>query len=254
MSRKYFAENKFGSRLILCVSVAVFVFALYQLVQIGQSYYMTEREYDDLKRRVVSTEAEERSDTEMSSFFVDFERLKKENPDCIAWIHFPGLEISYPIMQGEDNEYYLEHDFSGERVAAASIFMDSMNREDFSDENTFIYGHNMKDDSMFGLLDQYEEEEFCRENPGFYIYTPDKTMYYSIFSCYRADIEEQEDSFILSFASAEDYEEYRKVVLERSLYETGVSLQRGQKMVTLMTCNRSGYRYRFLVHAVQTEM
>lgn len=253
MSRERYAGRKIGLKVIFCLSIIVGIFALYQLFEISRDNNSVKTEYKNLEKYVQSdgpTEDKEDLKSDDSSFAVDFEKLQSENPDCIAWIHFPDLSISYPVLQGEDNEYYLRHTFSGERSGAASIFMDAVNKSDFSDDNTFIYGHNMKDDSMFGLLDQYESEEFYRQNPGFYIYTPEKTMYFSIFSCYRADVVAQDDSFSISFDFKGDYMEYVKLVEERSLYDTGIEAQSGEKMVTLMTCNRAGHRYRFLVHAI----
>ena len=180
------------------------------------------------------------------------ENLKELNPDCIGWIRFENIDISYPIMQGEDNEYYLKHTFEGQAVTAASIFMDANNHADFSDQNTFIYGHNMKDKTMFGKLNNYKDEEFYKENPYFYIYTQDYTYRYDIFSCYLARVDNEVD-FYTQFASDEQFQEFLDGVKAQSAYDTGVEVTPEDKVITLMTCNKAGYDYRFLVHAVQTE-
>ncbi len=253
--------RKIINLLIFIAVLAVFLTAAVKLVRIGWNYYSSDREYRDLQEYVkentqdgsLETATGDQGDT-AAEFSVDFAGLKKENPDCIGWIRFPDQDISYPILQGDDNEYYLKHTFRGEQLTAASIFMDYRNQPDFSDDNTFIYGHNMKNKSMFGKLNNYKEESFYRENPGFYIYTPDSTCYYKIFSCYLAEVEGQADSFDTSFASEQEYAEYQKAVKARSAYDTGVAVDGSQKMVTLMTCNRAGYDYRFLVHAVLTEV
>lgn len=124
---------------------------------------------------------------------------------------------------------------------------------DFSDENTLVYGHNMKNGSMFGQLKNYQEKEFYGKNPGFFIDTPGGSWYYTIFSCYLAEVERQEESFTMSFASEEEYGKFLDAVKGYSLYDTGIEPGVGQNTVTLVTCNQVGYDYRFLIHAVQTE-
>ena len=117
---------------------------------------------------------------------VDFNKLEEINPDVIAWIEIPGLEISYPVVQGRDNDYYLHHLITGENHKSGSIFMDFHNQEDLSDRNSIIYGHNMKDGSMFGTLDQYQSQALYRNYPYFYMYVTGYIYEYQIFSCYAA--------------------------------------------------------------------
>ena len=256
--------KKTVNTIIFVAAIVVFVVSAVKLAGIGWNYYSSDKEYKELRGYVkentksdmqAATDTSESAKTAESigEFTVDFAGLKKENPDCVGWIRFPGLDINYPIMHGKDNEYYLKHTFDGSTLTAASIFTDFSNKSDFTDDNTFIYGHNMKNKSMFGRLNDYKEENFYKENPGFYIYTPDYTYYYTIFSCYLAAVEGEADSFDISFASSETYAKYQKTVKERSTYDTGVAVDGSKKMVTLMTCNKAGYDYRFLVHAVQTE-
>lgn len=112
---------------------------------------------------------------------VDFNKLEEINPDVIAWIEIPGLEISYPVVQGRDNDYYLHHLITRENHKSGSIFMDFQNQEDLSDRNTIIYGHNMKDGSMFGTLNQYQSQALYRNYPYFYMYVPGYIYEYQIF-------------------------------------------------------------------------
>ena len=102
----------------------------------------------------------EKSSEENSAFTflqVDFESLQSINPEVIAWIQIPALDISYPVAKGTDNAYYLHHMINGETNKSGSIFMDYHNQEDFTDRNTIIYGHNMRDGSMFGTLEKYQD-------------------------------------------------------------------------------------------------
>ena len=104
---------------------------------------------------------------------------------------------------------------------------------------------------MFGTLSEYEKKEYYQKHPGFYLYTPSGSYYYQIFSCYRVDLQSQADAFTLAFSSKEEYTQYQQKVAGYSLYDTNVVPQEDQRMITLSTCHKTGYEYRFLVHAVQ---
>lgn len=251
--------RKLLNRLIFILALAVFAVAVTKLLWIGWDYYSANQEYDGMQKFIRIAEGtfdtartDEAEPVRKSNVIIDFEGLKQENQDCVGWIYFPDLEISYPIMQGEDNEEYLRHTFSGEYKTAGSIFVDSENSPDFTDKHTLIYGHNMKDGSMFGQLKNYEEEEFFRENPGFFIETPEGSSYYSIFSCSLAAVDGREDAFRISFSSEEEYWNFLESAKRDSLYDTGVMPDSEQKVVTLVTCNQAGADYRFIVHAVRS--
>ena len=168
--RKKKKQQNILFRILFLLALAVFLYAAVRLILYGITYWKGSHEYKGLQKYVSEQPKDESSTEENGEFTVDFSGLKELNPDCIGWIRFENIDISYPIMQGEDNEYYLKHTFEGQAVTAASIFMDANNHADFSDQNTFIYGHNMKDKTMFGKLNNYKDEEFYKENPYFYIY------------------------------------------------------------------------------------
>ena len=251
--------RKILNRLIFILALAVFAVAVIKLLRIGWDYYSANQEYDGMQKFIriaegtMDTEgADEAEKVGVSNVIIDFESLKRENQDCIGWIYFPDLKISYPIMQGEDNEEYLRHTFSGEYKTAGSIFADSANAADFTDKNTLIYGHNMKNGTMFGQLKNYEKEDFFRENPGFFIETLEGSSYYSIFSCSLAAVDGQEEAFQIYFSSKEEYGKFLESAKRNSLYDTGVVPDTEQNVVTLVTCNQAGADYRFIIHAVRS--
>ena len=259
--RKKKKQQNILFRILFLLALAVFLYAAVRLILYGITYWKGSHEYKGLQKYVseqpkdeISTEenGEFTADKIRESFGISWENLRKINPEVAAWITIPGADISYPVVQGIDDEYYLKHTFEGQAVTAASIFMDANNHADFSDQNTFIYGHNMKDKTMFGKLNNYKDEEFYKENPYFYIYTPDYTYRYDIFSCYLARVDNEVD-FYTQFASDEQFQEFLDSVKAQSAYDTGVEVTPEDKVITLMTCNKAGYDYRFLVHAVQTE-
>ncbi len=172
-------------------------------------------------------------------------QLKKSNPDTIGWIKFENPDISYPVMQAEDNEFYLRRSFSGERKTAGSIFMDTINHGDFQDAHTIIYGHNMRDLSMFGQLKYYKDEEFYEGNEFFIIYTDSATYRYQIFAYY--DVTERDDVYTVWYTNDNNFETEVAEMLEKSYYDTGVEVTGEDKIVTLSTCSTEGNR--FVIHA-----
>lgn len=138
------------------------------IVRICMSYREGEQVYEELEEYIREPESTkepevEKSSEENSAFTflqVDFESLQSINPEVIAWIQIPALDISYPVAKGTDNAYYLHHMINGETNKSGSIFMDYHNQEDFTDRNTIIYGHNMRDGSMFGPWKNIRIQEF----------------------------------------------------------------------------------------------
>ncbi len=151
-----------GEKMILLLCIAVFGIAAVKLIDIGKEYYDGQKEYEELKayikevpvcqpEKMTGDEPEKETGKE-----IDFEGLRKINEDLVAWIQIPGIGVDYPVVQGEDNEYYLYHTFQKENNKAGSIFLDYRNHDDFTDRRVILYGHNMKDGSMFSNLKQYQ--------------------------------------------------------------------------------------------------
>lgn len=170
----------FKEILILVVCIMALGIAGFKLIGIWLMYQEGVTEYEELKEYVNETpendgengnesEADENSDVVTT---IDFEELQKINPDIVAWIRIEGLGIDYPVVQGEDNEHYLHYTFRGEANVAGSIFLDYRNKADFSDSKIILYGHNMKNGTIFGSLKKYQDESVFQENQIITIYLP----------------------------------------------------------------------------------
>ena len=123
---------------------------------------------------------------------VDFDALRKINPDIVGWIIVEGTEISYPIMQSsedEEEDFYLHHSFRRESSSHGSIYIQKVNNADFSDFNTVIYGHNMRDGTMFRQLHLFRNKDFFDENDEITVYTPEGIYHYRIFAAYVTENE-----------------------------------------------------------------
>lgn len=239
------------------------VLAVAVLVTGGMSLYSylseqrAKKEYDAIREEVVTEPvAEEDSGQPQEKNYpdlqIDFAELAKINPDFRGWLYFPALDISYPVVQGEDNDYYLKHSFEGESVNAGCIFMDCEASADWSDRNTFVFGHNMRDESMFGTFKKLlQGTASCEEDPYFYIYTEDKVYTYEIFSYYET--RSNSDRFAI-FTSDASYDDYVQWATEHSLYASDADLSNRGNIVSLSTCyGSSGTKRRALIHGVLTE-
>ena len=251
-------SKKSGNPLIGILGVILILGAVIYLGSVFVAYQKSASEYDALeevvfaKTEVFENETEEITEkteveeklpltAEEKEILAGIEKLREENPNVIGWIKFDNLELSYPVMQGEDNDYYLNHTFSGEKNAAGSIFMEAANTADFNDSHTIIYGHNMKNRSMFGSLKTYKTEDFYPGNEYFTVYTPDKVYRYEIFAYY--DISMYGEIYSVQFKPGELFQEILDNMCRRSYYDTGVRPESTDKIITLSTCSTEGNRF-----------
>lgn len=184
---------------------------------------------------------------------VDFESLQTEtNADIYAWIYIPGTQIDYPVLQHpSDDAYYLNYNIDGSKGYPGCIYTEKENARDFSDFNTVIYGHNMRNGTMFHDLHSYEDETFLPDHPYVYIYLPDRTSRYQIFMAYRYDDRHLLYSF--DYASEAGRNGYLSEILGiRSMSvvrNEQVEVTADDKIITLSTCVGNQAESRYLVQA-----
>lgn len=208
---------------------------------------------DSAGQNAEETVAEEATDTEVYECPVDFEGLWETNKDVYAWITIPGTEIDYPILQHEtDNTYYLNYNIDGSYGYPGCIYTENMNSKDFTDNNTVIYGHNMKNGTMFAGLHKYEDKTFFEENQKILIYTPEEELNYTIFAAYIYDDRHLLYSF--DFDQEEVYaaylEEIKNMRSMNAQIREDVEVTSQDKIITLVTCIGNQPEKRLLVQAV----
>ena len=250
-------------KILVCVALLVFLVSGGLTLHSYLADKRAQEEYERLAREAAQTtqetitieetekqELETEPEKEEYQSPYDFDTLKKENPDTIGWIHIPDTKISYPIVQGTDNDFYLKHDFNGEASVAGSIYLDYESEGDFEGRNNILYGHNMKNGSMFGQLKKYGKEDFYKEHPCFYLYTKDGVWQYDIFSVRVVD--ELSDSYTMTFASTDAYRSYLDQAVRKSMYDTTATADVTDSIITLSTCT-SKDTDRLIVQAVKGE-
>ena len=210
--------------------------------QIAKDYVSDVSETDDGKQK--------KKDWWLTDVQVEFDKLKQENSDVIAWIRFDDQEmgISYPVLYSGDNKKYLRTDMYGNSHIAGCIFLEGLNNSDFSDYYNIIYGHNMNDGTMFGNLKKYKDEGFWEENQYFTIYTEDTVYRYRIFA--YEDAVNGGDVYKVGYQPGEEYQKFIDDMIQNSDIQTDIKPQSGNKILTLSTCTGNGYSKRFAVHAV----
>jgi len=229
--------------LVLIIAIGVFCFAAYNLYHIYTEYKKGTDEYNEIEQMAVTDRAPEKEETAgpdsspQPPITVDFEKLRSINQDVIGWIYVEALEgVNYPIVQGEDNEFYLHKTYEKNYNFAGTIFVDYENSSDFSDCNTLIYGHNMKNGSMFGSLKKFTEDQSVYDKSRyFWILTPEKNCRYEIVSAYTTGVDS--DTYTLFKGPGEEFEQYLKNSRGYSEIKTEAEeLNIKDKIVTLSTC------------------
>lgn len=183
---------------------------------------------------------------------MDFAALQQVNREVVGWILIPGTRISYPILQGGDNSYYLNHTWKGSRSSVGSIFMECQCSRDLSDFNTIIYGHRVSNQSMFGLLHSYANQDFADLHPSFYITDAAGCRRYDIFAAYEAPVDSA--VYRLGVSTDQGKEAVINEALDSSVVATPIRPTSANQIATLSTCTGSGHANRWVVVGVLADI
>ena len=195
--------------------------------------------------KVISDEID--VETGEKEFEVDFNYLKETNNQTVGYLKLNGLDIEYPVVQTDDNDFYLTHSFDKTYNSAGWIFADFRNKVDGSDKNLVIYGHNRRDGSMFCPLRNVLTDEWfsVEENKKFLFVTETEKSYYQIFSVYKIPAE---DYYITTEFYNNEFDQFLNVIKGRSEFDFGVDVNSDDSLLTLSTCDNNS-EYRIAVHA-----
>lgn len=227
----------------LIVAIAVFCYAAFNLYHIYTEYKKGTDEYNQIEEMAVterdadSGEAAGPNAQLKPPIEVDFDKLKSVNEDVVGWIYVDALpDISYPVVKGKDNQTYLHQTYEKNYNFAGTIFVDYENSGDFSDCNTLVYGHNMKNGSMFGHLKKFREDDrLYKQDKYFWILTPERNYRYEIISAYTTGV--NSDTYTLFKGPGEEFEKYLETIKGYSEIQTDdTDLTIKDKIVTLSTC------------------
>lgn len=223
-----------------------------------------ESTYEDIQQTAKVDQQEENNDTEQEAHadyagmpVIDFETLWETNTDICAWITVPGTEVDYPVLRKSDSTelhdvYYLMHTVEDVEGLPGSIYIEPISSPEFTDANTVVYGHNMKNGSMFGSLHDFEDDAFFEENQYAYIVTPEKSLVYQIFATVVYDNRHITGTY--DFTDKEDYQEFLDSLTDNrnmgDLFREGIDVTTDDRILTMSTCISGQDDKRLLVEAV----
>lgn len=254
--------------ILLClIFIATAVFSGYKIFEILHEYRVGEDTYDEMRQFIAvpaatapeQTEAhgDERNDvetvpaeTEAPVIYpeVDFATLRSINEDVTAWVYIEDTNINYPVVQGDDNSRYISRMIDGSYNGAGSIFMDYRNAPDFTDRHTVLYGHNMKNGSMFADIRNYRDQEYYDAHPTGLIMTPEKNFRFEIVAGYVASL--ADPAWQLEFSSEEEALEWLQDAMARSGFAGSTVPELGDRVITLSTCSYEFADARFVLVGV----
>ena len=244
---------------IIALFLCIIVYEAVMIVRDQLEYRVSIDEYDDLKDRYVNDHRDDlvparpaTDEVDIPLFDVDFAALKAVNPDFIGWLYFPALDISYPIVKEQEIDEYLNSTFDGTYNKAGSIFMDVLSSSDFSGMSDMLFGHNMRNGTMFGSLKRiYREDGVLDSDPYVYIYTENGAFAYRVFAYYTTPAGSRSYDEVKTEAEYDDYIEY---IMQNSMiaFPSEVSFDGYPPLLTLSTCSgQHGSGMRFVVHTVR---
>ena len=262
--------------LIMLILLAVLLYSMYQIVAYLKESFDNWKLLDEITEQVVvikepsseetvekqptpSRDAEEQQPTEEKEepveegvpIQVDFERLLLNNKDVKAWLYCKDTLINYPVAQAADNDYYLHRLLNGTYNRAGTLFMECTNQEDFSDWNTLIYGHNMKNNTMFGTLTDYRDQEYYDEHPVWYLLTPSGDYRIELISGFVTDT----SSEIYSIPQTQEAKnELVDAIMRKSNFKTNATISPEDKLITFSTCTYEYDEARYVLVGILKEV
>jgi len=240
--------RKLKLALVYTFTILVVAFSLFQIGRINIQKNSSIKLTQDVQKYINKNDTAEANENSSQEFNVDFESLKKINPDTVAWIKINGIDLSFPVVKTNNNDFYLKHSFDKTYNPCGWIFADFKNKFDGEDKNIIIYGHNRKDGTMFSSLPQILNPDWYNNEENKYItlITEQGEFKYEVFSIYQIKVEEY--YLQTNFKSVKEYLNFLNTLKSRSTKDYGVELNANDKILTLSTCGKEN-KYRVVLHA-----
>lgn len=245
-------KNNMVRAVLMILLVLIFLFSAYKIVTTVYDYRQGEDHYADLAASVVllapttpQPPADETTPSkEVAPIAVDFSELLRQNSDVVGWIYCENTPISYPVMKSDDYNDYLRRLMNGKYNSAGSIFMDYAGEADLSGLNTVIYGHNMRNNTMFGTLKEYNDQVYYEAHPVFWYLTPNGDYKIELIAGY---VTPDDSEAYQNFETEEALQAYIGAVLEKSTFQTNAETGNIDRILTMSTCVRGKDTKRYVL-------
>lgn len=247
-------SSKRIKKIISLILLIIIFFCAMKIYQKRLGYYTDSRDYDNLRALSPLSDSSINKNPEEHNQDAESEKnLKNINPDYRFWIKVEGTNIDFPVVQGEDNDFYLHHNFNKEKSFSGSIFVDSENNLN-DDSNIVVYGHNMRNDTMFAQIKHFKNENFFNANKYVTLYRDGKKSKFEIFSVYQENAKDLESEIKINFSNKDEYEKYLKGQEEKSLFKReGIDLNSNDRILTLINCGYDFVNARIVVVAKEID-
>lgn len=228
------------NNILLIICIFIFCISTWKLYGYYRSYKKAKDTYSKIAKENVKISKNERK--------IDFKKLKSQNQDIAGWIYIRGTTIDYPIVQGKDNEEYLHQDFNKKKSSSGTIFLDNNCKKDFTSDNNIIYGHHMKNGTMFAQLLKFREKSFLKKHNEIMIFTPDRTIHLKVISAYA---QKAQNKIPVTFANDKQKKAYIKKIESMGEQTIKTSRINDSHIYTFVTCSYEGEDNRTYVHAAE---
>ena len=226
--------KKFTKTLINLILISIIIFSSYNIYIKLSEYKKADNVYKNIKKINQSTDKNK------------YDELSAINSEYKFWLKVDNTNIDYPVVQSKDNDFYLTYDFNKNPLASGSIFMDYRNNFE-KDNSIIVYGHNMKNKTMFAQLTKFKDKNFFNENNLIKVEYKNNTYIYEVFSVYTADLN-NEDYLKVDFKDENDYKKYINYIKDKSLYKKDIELNSNDNLITLYTCSYEFENARTIIH------
>lgn len=250
--------KKVNNKITLLIYFVLVSLIIISIIYIVREFYWKKEAVEETK--IVDTiEVDESKVTkESTKRMIQVKSLQQENSDVVGFLEIENTNISYPVVQGNDNEYYMTHNYKKEKSKNGAIFLDKDYDWNIPSNNYLIYGHNLNNGTMFQELLKYANESYYKEHPTISFTTADEEGVYDIISIFRSKVYYTSDNvfkyyFFINPKTKEEYNDYIKNIKEISLYNIEQTSDYGAQLITLSTCSYHVKDGRFVIVGAKKE-
>lgn len=243
-------KKKLFNVVMRIIELIFLILLVYSSINIFK-WYNNNKENKQIINEIAESVTINQETKEEKKYKINFEELKQKNSDTVAWLKIENTNIEFPIVQANNNSYYLTHNFDKEYNVAGWIFADYKNKLDGTDRNIVVYGHNMRNNSMFGSLKDVITEEWYNNEENKYItfVTENEYQTYQVFSVYQI---KTEDYYIKTEFKSNEFTEFIDTITKRSKKYFGINVSKEDTILTLSTCANNN-KYRVVLHSVRVK-
>lgn len=243
-------KKKLFNVVMRIIELIFLILLVYSSINIFK-WYNNNKENKQIINEIAESVTINEDTNEEKKYKINFEELKQKNSDTVAWLKVENTNIEFPIVQANNNSYYLTHNFDKKYNVAGWIFADYKNKLDGTDRNIVVYGHNMRNNSMFGSLKDVITEEWYNNEENKYItfVTENEYQTYQVFSVYQI---KTEDYYIQTEFKSNEFTEFIDTITKRSKKDFGINVSKEDTILTLSTCSNNN-KYRVVLHSVRVK-